>query len=174
MDQNPIAVTRRRVDPAARQSTVSRQPARKDDLFLGELRQGTADRLDGETKIVGDILPARRQWYGDRGRANPGIARLQIEQEGSDLLFGGFTPEQLTALNLLPSIATLASPNRPRRRHGTTNSRQTLRIASPLSLRKSAMVLKSGIRWPVRQTNSMLRWHSRSRRPLYCTRLRYP
>ena len=31
-------------------------------------------------------------------------------------------------------------------RHSRTNARQTLRIASPLSLRKSAMVLKSGIR----------------------------
>ena len=38
----------------------------------------------------------------------------------------------LTALNLLPSIATLASLNSPRRRHSTTNSRQTLRMASPL------------------------------------------
>src|SRR5256885_4127245 len=85
-----------------------------------------------------------------------------------------FRSRVLTALNLLPSIATLASLNSSRRRHSTTNSRQTLRIASPLSLRKSAMVLKSGIRRPVSQTNSMLRWHSRSRRRLDCTRLRYP
>src|SRR5882757_6840966 len=42
----------------------------------------------------------------------------------------------LTALNLLPSIATLASLNSSRRRHSTTNSRQTLRMASPLSLRE--------------------------------------
>src|SRR2546423_13179316 len=45
-------------------------------------------------------------------------------------------------------------------------------MASPLSLRKSAMVLKSGIKRPVSQTSSMLRWHSRSRRRLDCTRLR--
>src|SRR5664279_1858201 len=50
-----------------------------------------------------------------------------------------FRSRALTALNLLPSIATLASLNSSRRRHGTTNSRQTLRIASPLSLRKSAI-----------------------------------
>src|SRR3984893_13005958 len=67
----------------------------------------------------------------------------------------------LTALNLLPSIATLASLNSSRRRHSITNSRQTRRVASPLSLRKSAIVLKSGIRRPVSHTNSMLRWHSR-------------
>src|SRR5215212_8035807 len=60
----------------------------------------------------------------------------------------------LTALNLLPSIATLASLSSSRRRHSTTNSRQTLWMASPLSLRKSAIVLKSGIRRPVSHTNS--------------------
>jgi hypothetical protein len=30
----------------------------------------------------------------------------------------------------------------------------------PLSLRKSAMVLKSGANWPVSQISSILRWHS--------------
>src|SRR6266550_3795452 len=34
--------------------------------------------------------------------------------------------------------------------------------------------LKSGIRRPVSHTNSMLRWHSRSRRRLDCTRSRCP
>jgi hypothetical protein len=57
--------------------------------------------------------------------------------------------------------------------HLGLNARQTLRIASPLSLRKSAMVLKSGIRWPVNQTSSTLRWHSRSSRRLDWTRLKY-
>ena len=38
-----------------------------------------------------------------------------------------FRSRVLTALNLLPSIATLASLNSSRRRHSTTNSRQTLR-----------------------------------------------
>src|ERR1022692_112725 len=51
-----------------------------------------------------------------------------------------FRSRALTALNLLPSIATLVSLNSSRRRHSTTNSRQTLRMASPLSLRKSAIV----------------------------------
>src|SRR5258705_4031898 len=62
-----------------------------------------------------------------------------------------FRSRVLTALNLLPSIATLASLNSSRRRHSTTNSRQTFRMASPLSFRKSAIVLKSGIRRPVSQ-----------------------
>src|SRR6202043_2257790 len=38
----------------------------------------------------------------------------------------------------------------------------------------SAMVLKSGSRWPVNQTSSTLRWHSRSSRRLDWTRLKYP
>src|SRR5256885_16791581 len=41
-----------------------------------------------------------------------------------------FRSRVLTALNLLPSIATLASLNSSRRRHSTTNSRQTLPMAS--------------------------------------------
>jgi hypothetical protein len=85
-----------------------------------------------------------------------------------------FPSRVLTALNLLPSIATLASLNSSGRRHSTTNSRQTLPMASPLFFGKSAIVLKSAIKRPVSQTNSMLRWHSRSRRRLDCTRLRYP
>src|ERR1700681_2474792 len=47
-----------------------------------------------------------------------------------------FRSRVLTVLNLLPSIATLASLNSSRRRDSTTNSQQTLRIAATLSLRK--------------------------------------
>src|SRR3979409_1151986 len=46
-----------------------------------------------------------------------------------------------TALNLLPSMATLAFPSRPILRHNSTNCAQTFLMAGPLSLRKSAMVL---------------------------------
>ena len=46
-----------------------------------------------------------------------------------------------TALNLLPSMATLALVSRPILRHNSTNCAQTFLIAGPLSLRKSAMVL---------------------------------
>src|ERR1700687_3828843 len=103
-----------------------------------------------------------------------GDALVNLRQPPLHLGWVKFRSRVLTALNLLPSIATLASLNSSRRRHSTTNSRQTSRMASPLSLRKSAIVLKSGIRRPVSQTNSILRWHSRSRRRLDCTRLRYP
>jgi hypothetical protein len=51
-----------------------------------------------------------------------------------------FLSRLLTALNLLPSIATLASANRPIVRQSTTNRLQTWRMARPLSLRKSAIV----------------------------------
>ena len=77
-----------------------------------------------------------------------------------------FLSRLLTALNLLPSIATIASENSFRSRHMTMNSRHTLRIALPLSLRKSAIVLKSGVSRPVSQISSTLRWVSRSRRRL--------
>jgi len=77
-----------------------------------------------------------------------------------------FLSRLLTALNLLPSIATLASEKSFRPWHNTTNSRQTRRIAGPLSLRKSAIVLKSGDRRPVSQMSSTLRCVSRSSRRL--------
>ncbi len=50
----------------------------------------------------------------------------------------------LTALNLLPSIATMLASRRSRPRQRATNCWHTLRMAGPLSRRKSAMVLKSG------------------------------
>src|SRR5580693_5102130 len=77
-----------------------------------------------------------------------------------------------TALNFDPSMATLAALSRPSLWHSATNSRHTSRMALPLSLRKSAMVLKSGANCPVSQIISILRWHSRSRRRLDGTRLR--
>src|SRR5215475_13235696 len=78
----------------------------------------------------------------------------------------------IDGLELRSSMATLAALNRSSLRHSATNSRQTSRMAWPLSLRKSAMVLKSGASCPVNQISSMLRWHSRSSRRLDGTRLR--
>src|SRR5207302_11415824 len=60
-----------------------------------------------------------------------------------------FLSRALTALNLEPSMATLATLSKSSSRHSATKVRQTSRMASPLSLRKSAMVLKSGARCPV-------------------------
>src|SRR5262249_54097513 len=68
--------------------------------------------------------------------------------------------------NRLPSIAITVSENKSSRRHSMTNWRQVALIAGPLSLRKSAMVLKSGMRRPVSHISSMLRWVSRSSRRL--------
>src|SRR6202012_4349398 len=51
-----------------------------------------------------------------------------------------FRSRLFTALNLLPSIATLASGNRSKRRHSMMNLAHTLRMAPPFSLRKSAIV----------------------------------
>src|SRR3981081_868820 len=47
-----------------------------------------------------------------------------------------------TALNRLPSIAITVSENKSSRRQSITNWRQVALIAGPLSLRKSAMVLR--------------------------------
>ena len=52
-----------------------------------------------------------------------------------------FFSRALTALNFDPSMATLAALSSPSLRHSMTNSRQTLTMALPLSLRKSAIVL---------------------------------
>jgi hypothetical protein len=73
---------------------------------------------------------------------------------------------ELTALNRLPSIATIAWVNRFRFRQSATNCRQAERIAGPLSLRKSAIVLKSGVSRPVSHIISTLRAVSRSKRRL--------
>ncbi len=45
--------------------------------------------------------------------------------------------------HMLRSIATLASDKRPISRQSTMNRVQTLRMAQPLSFRKSAIVLRS-------------------------------
>ena len=71
-----------------------------------------------------------------------------------------------TALNLLPSMAMIDWEKRLRLRQSTTNCRQTLRMALPLSRRKSAIVLKSGANRPVSHISSTLRSTSRSSRRL--------
>src|SRR6516162_2931378 len=77
-----------------------------------------------------------------------------------------FLSRLLTALNLLPSIATVARLNSFSRRQSSTNCPHTARIAAPLSLRKSAIVLKSGASRPTNHINSILRCASRSSRRL--------
>jgi hypothetical protein len=86
--------------------------------------------------------------------------RRSIEQVENDL------SRQVTALNRLPSIATIAWAKRLRLRHSATNCRQAERIAAPLSWRKSAIVLKSGVSRPVSDIISTLRAVSRSKRRL--------
>lgn len=59
-----------------------------------------------------------------------------------------FLSRLFTALNLLPSIATSACENSLSSRQISTKRLHTLRMAGPLSRRKSAIVLKSGARRP--------------------------
>src|SRR5438132_13377894 len=65
-----------------------------------------------------------------------------------------FRSRVLTALNLLPSIATLASLNSSRRRHSTTNSRQTLRMALAIVLTEVGYGLEVRHQ-PARQPNQL-------------------
>ena len=75
-------------------------------------------------------------------------------------------------LELAPVDRNDSLVNRLSRRHGATNCVQAARIAGPLSRRKSAIVLKSGISRPVSHISSMLRWVSRSSRRLDWMQLR--
>jgi hypothetical protein len=77
-----------------------------------------------------------------------------------------FLSRLFTALKRLPSSATTALPSRPKPRHNPTNCRQAALMASALSRRKSAMVLKSGASLPVSHISSTLRPASRSSRRL--------
>src|SRR3974390_576548 len=59
-----------------------------------------------------------------------------------------FLSRLLTALNLLPSMATTARVNKLNCRHSCKNCAQAARIAGPLPCRNSAMVLKHGPQRP--------------------------
>ena len=68
-----------------------------------------------------------------------------------------FWSRAFTARNLLPSIASSSPPNNSNCRHSNVNDRATALSGWRLSLRKSAMVLKSGVCLPVSQMGSTLR-----------------
>jgi hypothetical protein len=85
-----------------------------------------------------------------------------------------FLSRLFTALNLLPPIAMLAFVSSSMSRHSSTNCERTSLMAGPLSLRKSAMVLSSGVSRRRSQMISRLRPASRSSRRLDWMRLRYP
>ena len=79
-----------------------------------------------------------------------GAGRLRLGQSFLSRLF--------TALNLLPSMATLAVVRRPISRQSSTKRAHTLRSATPLSLRKSAMVLSGNSVLCPRSAPSMKRF----------------
>jgi len=69
-----------------------------------------------------------------------GDALLKLRSAPFHLRPGEFRSRLFTALNLLPSIATLAFTSRPICRQSSTKRARTWRIARPLSFRKSATV----------------------------------
>src|SRR5205807_1366238 len=95
---------------------------------------------------VGKLAPIKHQRYAHAHqfkRANRSLRKPQtyLGRVLRHLARVKFLSRLFTALNLLPSIATLASVNSPILRQSATNRAQTCRIARPLSLRKSAIVL---------------------------------
>jgi len=61
-----------------------------------------------------------------------GVQLAQIPRRRSIFAHVKFLSRLFTALNLLPSIATLAFESRPIRRHSSTNRAQTFLMAPPL------------------------------------------
>src|SRR3984893_13439704 len=78
------------------------------------------------------------------------------------LLVFQFRSLLFTASTLLPSTATISRPYNPSLRHHRRNSTSVCLIGSPLSFRKSAMVLKSGRKFSSSHIASRFRPHSRS------------
>jgi hypothetical protein len=109
---------------------------------------------------------------GRRCRAAAGMCDALLDLHHAPLHLG--TGEVLiplfTAFNLLPSIATLGSSNRPWRDRARQNPAQTWRMARPLSLRKSASGLSSVIQSSTHPGNSVPCSRSRTHRAGIVTR----
>ena len=101
-------------------------------------------------------------------------ARTEMGVETLDAVAdrGYYAGEEICACEEAGITVTLPKPMTSNSKAAGRFGKQTSRMALPLSLRKSAMVLKSGANCPVSHTSSILRWHSRSRRRLDETRLR--
>ena len=99
---------------------------------------------------------------------NPGFVRDGILSEGLVEFFlpGHFSPRAIWT-------SEFKCPRNPGNSR-MTNWRHTRRMGTPLSLRKSAKVLKSVAKRPVNHICSTLHWDSRSSRRLEYNRLRYP
>jgi hypothetical protein len=99
------------------------------------LRMGIKGRLDLLKKML--KLPARDTAFLAR-RATILVGPREVPVAVVDRVQAELG---LAKTNFEPSIATAASVKRPSWRHNETNRAQTLRMARPLSLRKSAIVL---------------------------------
>src|ERR1700716_4302342 len=114
----------------------------------------------GASVSEGSCRSAVSSWLRYRATLSSSCARRR-----STLARVKFRSRLFTALNLLPSMATLAVASRPISRQSSTKRAHTLRIAGPLSLRKSAIVLWSGTRPQRSHIASKLRPASRSSPP---------
>ena len=115
----------------------------------------------GETLLIveDDILPAICLKEG-------------LEEAGFDVL--DLTAHVAEAIAAALTAKPAPPVSRPACRQIATKAAQAARSASPLSRRKSAMVLKSGASLPNSHISSVLRRASRSSRRLDCTWLRQP
>jgi hypothetical protein len=94
-----------------------------------------ADDVQHTRKIVAEYVQRHFGRYIGQS-LHQKVRRTHPHLQCGERMLDGFT-----ALNLLPSMATLAFASRPILRHNSTNRAQTFLISGPLSLRKSAMVL---------------------------------
>jgi hypothetical protein len=117
-----------------------------------------------------------RHLRGQRLRRLLPVGRVKLAKIARDTLLQLSTPPfHLRPCEILVPVVhglELAAIDGSTRRRQETHLAHTLRSAKPLSLRKSAIVLRSGTSRPSSHITSTLRPASRSSRRLDCTRFR--
>src|SRR5215510_4403694 len=156
------------------------------DLLVGLLLQFLTNRVHALHLLAqgADLLAQPLGLGFDLGRlgAVGGLQRAQVALDAFfdllmalvDLARSEVTVAAVDALELAAVNGHDGLRKELRSRHTCTKRRQTFRMPSPLSWRKSAMVLKSGASRPVSHISSTLRCASRSSRRLDAMRFKYP
>src|SRR6266481_7721314 len=136
--------------------------------FLFQLVELLLEPCRLEQEHVGRLLPIRRIELGE-------IPRHTLLELGAPTIDLPSCKIAISIIDCFERAAVdrdLAFASRPIWRQRLTKLAHTLRIAGPLSLRKSAITLSSGTSRPSSHMTSKFRPASRSSRRLDCTRLR--
>jgi len=174
-----------RVDTGASSTRRHRAGIRIGERYLliwssQHLRLATFKTVHLPLQII-ELLPQTARLGSQRLRWLPSVGGVELLQvcatlssictmRRSILARVMFLSRLFTAFNLLPSIATLGSSNRPWRDRARQNPAQTWRMARPLSLRKSASGLSSVIQSSTHPGNSVPCSRSRTHRAGIVTR----